>query len=188
MDLSSLRTAYALGNYQLASTAPIITNLTFPQSLEYLVLKWKSILRATGDVSQAAQSLISISASFPRQPSELLKKALILWSKAFKTQNSNLNSSPGNSNVAALTEIGIKAFEAAELEPEEREQTILLAAEGILLISPKATMESFSLLKLVKASNLDWYLNQMYCNLCINFIKFIFLLYLLSLLLTLVNL
>lgn len=163
MDLTtSLRTAYTVGNYQLASSSS--TSTAIPKTTEFLVLKWKSILRATGDVSQAAQALISISASFAKPPSELLKKALILWSKALKNQShGTIVSSPNslssvNSEVAALQEVGTKAYEAAELEVEEREQIILLAAEGILLVSPTATKESFSLLKFVKASNLDWYI------------------------------
>ena len=167
MDLTtSLRTAYSVGNYQLASSTSSPASTASPKTIEFLVLKWKSILRASGDVSQAAQALISISASFAKPPSELLKQALILWSKALKNQNpshgtfvsSPISLSSVDSEVAALQEVGMKAHEAAELEMEEREQIILLAAEGILLVSSTATKESFSLLKFVKASNLDWYI------------------------------
>lgn len=153
MDLNTLRTLHAIGNYP-----SIITELSSPSafsteiSSEFLVLGWKSILKGTGDVSKCAQFLAS---STNQAFSEILKKSLMLWSKVYKNHVSN--QSPSSSDILAFKEIGLKAHEAVEIEQEERDQIILISAEALLMLS--ATSESFYLLKLLKASNLDWYIN-----------------------------
>lgn len=154
MDLNTLRTLHAIGNYP-----SIITELSSPATLskneinsEFLVLGWKSILKGTGDVSKCGQFL---STSTGQAVSELLKKSLMLWSKVYKNHINNQTGS--SSDVMAFKELGLKAHEAVEIEADERDQIILISAEALLMLS--ATSESFSLLKLLKASNLDWYKN-----------------------------
>ena len=144
MDLNSLRTLHAIGNYP-SIIAELSTTSTEINS-EFLVLGWKSILKGTGDVSKCAQFLSSYAVS------EILKKALMLWSKVYKNLQANQASS--NADIVALKEIGLKAREAVEIEPEERDQIILISAEALLMSSSPS--ESFNLLKFLKASNLDW--------------------------------
>lgn len=147
MELNTLRTLHAIGNYP--SIINEITNSPVKSNPEYLVLMWKSILKDTGDVSKCAQFL---STTFTTPISDTLKKSLMLWSKIYK--NHLINQVVNDSDVMALQEIGIKAHEAVEMDQEEREQIILISADALLMLS--ATNEAFSLLKLLKASNLDW--------------------------------
>lgn len=169
MDLNTLRTLHAIGNYPSIITELSTSTSSNEINSEFLVLGWKSILKGTGDVSKCAQFL---SSSSKPQISEILKKSLMLWSKVYKNHiNNQMNSS---SDVTALREVGFKAHEAVEIEQEERDQIILISAEALLMSS--ATSESFSLLKLLKASNLDWYLSAIHLiNLIISPIYFCFL-------------
>jgi hypothetical protein len=151
MELNTLRTFHAIGNYpsiiaELSSSAK--SSNEDEVNSEFLVLGWKSILKGTGDVSKCAQFLSSSNQAV----SEILKKALMLWSKVYKNHINNQMVS--SSDVTAFKEIGLKAHEAVEIEQEERDQIILISAEALLMLS--ATSESFYLLKLLKASNLDW--------------------------------
>lgn len=156
MDLNTLRTLHAIGNYPsiiTELTTSSTSNFSNEINSEFLVLGWKSILKGTGDVSKSAQFL---SSTTNPQISEILKKSLMLWSKVYK--NHIDNQTPSSSDVTALREIGLKAHEAVEIEQEERDQIILISAEALLMLS--ASSASFSLLKLLKASNLDWYWRQ----------------------------
>lgn len=76
----------------------------------------------------------------------------MLWSKIYK--NNTLATSPNVSDVMAVQEMAVKAYETVEMDQEERDQIILISAESLLMLS--ATSDAFSLLKLLKASNLDW--------------------------------
>lgn len=146
MDLNTLRTLHAIGNYaQIISELP--NSSICNNNPEFLVLAWKSILKCTGDVSKCAQFLGT------RPISDILKKSLMLWSKIYK---SHINGTVGNNsdNVKALQELGVKAHETVEIEQEERDQIILISVEALLMLSEIS--QAFSLLKLLKASNLDW--------------------------------
>lgn len=146
--LNSTRTFYTLGNYEAA-----IVNSVLPDDFELIALNWKAILRASpeGDVSKCAQFWGQSGCT-----SELLKKALMLWSKVIKSTSSNsnlnysLNGTGLNSELIAAQEIASKAHESVYIE---HDQVILTCAEVALLLNSPET--AFKLLKLVKASNLD---------------------------------
>lgn len=157
MDLTALRNNYAIGAYSsITSTNNTgntgnTGNTNIIDNPEAIAIIWKSILKASngGDVSQCATFLQSLPAN---SCSELLKKSLMLWSKSFKSPQVA-------TDFRALKELAGKAHETVELEAEERDQIILTCAEAILLSNANndhVHEQVFSLLKLLKASNLDW--------------------------------
>lgn len=138
MDLNTLRTLYSIGNYSAISHSSSESG----SSPESIALTFKSLLlsSANGDIAKCTQ-FISVQLGV----SDLLKRTLLLWAKAtLKPANHN--------DVMAFQELAVKAHEAAEIDSEEREQVILTSAEA--LAKMKALPEAFSLLKLVKASNI----------------------------------
>lgn len=151
-ELSTLRTFYTLGNFKAALESAPSTSSSSSSDFELITLIWKSILRATfeGDVSKCAQFWGQCGCT-----SELLKKALMIWSKVVKN-NPNFSGSPSNSNssdLSAAQEIAVKAHESADIDPQERDQVILTCAETALLLN--SSESAFDILKLGKASNLD---------------------------------
>lgn len=139
MDLNTLRINYAIGAYSSITTSASTTTTTI-HTPESICLIWKSILRATaGDLTKCVSFLQQSTTTL----SDSLKKALMMWSKAYKSR-----SALKPDEIVALSGL---AQESSELE--ERDQIILTCAEALLMSS--AINDAFKLLKLLKASNLD---------------------------------
>lgn len=136
MELNALRTFYSIGNYSAIS--PDASDCS-PEAISII---FKARLQCGDDLAKCSRFL-----SAQSNVSDLLKRALLLWSKVF------LKPAVPSSERMAFKELAGKAHEAAEIDSEERDQVILTAAEALLISG--ALSESFELLKLVKASNLD---------------------------------
>lgn len=138
---STLRSLYYVGNY-----SEIVKNYQKEKcSIEGISLIWKSILRSgngSGDEMNKCTKFMSTQSG----TSDLFKQSIILWSKVFLK--------PTSSERDSFKELAGKAYEAAEIAQEEREQIILNSIEGLLILN--CISEAFSLLKLLKSSNLDW--------------------------------
>lgn len=148
-DLSSLRAAYCVGNFERAVgiAQDILSGDADGRSGELMALYWKSVSRRSGmaGISKTAASL-----PFSTIP-DLLKRVLVQWSKATTDGAAALSTG----DVTVVRDLAVRAHEAADLSPEHREQVILTAAETLL--AGGQAREAFALLKLAKATSLDWY-------------------------------
>ncbi len=136
-QLNTARTAFWVGNYGQVLECNLSETPTTPTTtIEISVLKWKSQIKLTGEVSEAV--------SRSGVTSEPLKRVLLLWSKVSKSASS--------ADIPAIQQI---ANENNNIEDEIlREQILLLAAETLLHLS--ALDEAFNILKSIKSSNMDW--------------------------------
>lgn len=133
-QLNTARTAFWVGNYGQVLECNLSETPT--TTIEISVLKWKSQIKLTGEVSEAV--------SRSGVTSEPLKRVLLLWSKVSKSASS--------ADIPAIQQI---ANENNNIEDEIlREQILLLAAETLLHLS--ALDEAFNILKSIKSSNMDW--------------------------------
>lgn len=133
-QLNTARTAFWVGNYGQVLECNLSETPT--TTIEISVLKWKSQIKLTGEVSEAV--------SRSGVTSEPLKRVLLLWSKVSKSASS--------ADIPAIQQI---ANESNNIEDEIlREQILLLAAETLLHLS--ALEGAFNILKSIKSSNMDW--------------------------------
>ena len=142
--MEALRTLYSIGNYSSIASSNSQKQQLQSSSVEFesICLIWKSILRSSsGDMTKCTKFL-----SLQLEVSDLFKQSLLLWSKVFLK--------PSPKDLMGLKELALKAHESVEMDHIEREQVILNSIEGLLMIN--SLNDAFSILKLLKASNLDW--------------------------------